>query len=1536
MKYSLLACFAAVALSASLGQAALPESTWGWYDVLPRTATPEPGRWSASYSKSLAMSDADDIPMVVILSSYTCSHCAAFDHNLTNRTVTITGTTTKDPSESAWATVKAWQASRGYLFVYAKVWGAGGYGWDEAENKAAWKACGDGNLPLYCLYWKSKGIKTNGTFWTGSGVLTAQQFMDFVDKRFSAYSPTVIDVADPADDNMNGATVLTMAATNSVTAKHTMAAASSDTSDWFKFAVTAGKRYRLAVGDLTSSDATTSAAFFDESSSSSVLMERMDFTRKTMEDLAKGYVFTPSSSGTVYLALTCSGASAKVGYTLSYREFEPVVITFASTAVNVNESATNAVLTVNRSGRLTDAATAQYSTANGTAVAGTAYTAVSAQTLSFAANETSKAIYIKVKDIEGHQGDATFIVSLTNLTEAAAVMTATVTIKDEDLADDSITGDNTAATAKSHVMQDSMLTLSGVDGTEHVLSSSDTADWFSFKTLTSGLTYQVKATAFSKRPSTSAADPAVNFYYGLTKAQSGTAFYTTTLSYLAKNPYRFNAAETADLYVSVTDASLGTTVVRYDLAWQQWVLPVVSFETNALTVTSSATLQKPVTITLKRTKNTEEAVSVKVATAASSLAGVRFTAATNKVTFAAGSETATTTLTLLPDGGVWASGQTMQLVIVEDEAVHQKASLAPAVSSSGFVVVLGALSAGTSGEITHTLNVTIKSEMDEFDASDGSNNANGQASGATALTMSKRTTMTAATLNGSDTVDYYKFAVTATEYVLKFTDIYPEMAEGTMPFTVTITVPGAGEKTLSYADCVAGYYHFTPTAAGTVILKVTRSAAVECVKYSLNYRQWIPATISFTTKAVTVSELAANVRLGVQCDMEVALPVSIRVATKDGTATAGEDYNAFDQTLGWTESDPTSSVKYVSVNLKKTVSEYEGASENFSVILDFSDSEAIDGAITNVIVTITEADAGSVGSFAVAGLQGPSDEEMEAYTTKTMSVTEGDVFKILLSRQDGNAGAATTKLTWSDGSASPVTTTWADLEIQKTVSVTIPVTDGSYNARTSKTLTLSTTTSSAKVVAGKTTLKFLVMDKDQTLSDYRNTVTNVPFSASGNAWFQNSAGKLRTQTLAANGSAVMSATLKGLGTLAFNAVITGSGTLTVKAGSTTLTTVKASGAVSAVVPTGTQRVTVTFTAASAGSSVAIDSVTWTPSDSFNTTGTFNGYVENGAYGLGRFTATVSATGLATGRLMFAGKTFTFSSTSLSGITAKCGTLTLGNLALVIAPDGSVSLIQSGEPVGAGFRNGWADAPLTGAFAENADIPGSYATAGLQATNNAVGYMTVSISKMGSALLAGVLPNGKSFSASTSVFPETGTNLVAMVFMPNATYAEFIALEPNSDGTGRYFIQDENVARSEGVEPITVIGGTYDRALGFSQLCVSADETTTHTFVFLPEYLDGTAVWYSDVVPATIYFGRKNGRGECSKSGVSASLNSLTGLFSGTFLRSTDAGNVQRVTFKGVMLPNVPAESVSCWGMGYWTNEDNVCNPLLLQRSSGND
>ena len=109
-------------------------------------------------------------------------------------------------------------------------------------------------------------------------------------------------------------------------------------------------------------------------------------------------------------------------------------IAFKSTNVSASESAGEIQVTVKRTGGKAEAASVDYATEDGTALAGEDYTATSG-TLVFGANELSKVISIPINNDFAAEGNETFAIHLSNPSGGAtlgAAANATLTIVDDE------------------------------------------------------------------------------------------------------------------------------------------------------------------------------------------------------------------------------------------------------------------------------------------------------------------------------------------------------------------------------------------------------------------------------------------------------------------------------------------------------------------------------------------------------------------------------------------------------------------------------------------------------------------------------------------------------------------------------------------------------------------------------------------------------------------------------------------------------------------------------------------------------------------------------------------------------------------------------------------------------------------------------------------------------------------------------------------------------------------------------------------------
>ena len=1278
------------------------------------------GEWNSNITQTIEKGEADNIPIVMVGTAFGCSICANFKASIL-------------PNQK----FKDWVASSPYYFLHAY---SGSGWWTTAELKKFIDIVGNGGLPRIGGYWKKKDGTIVKKSFSGGG-LPVEYYINFWDNLFKDYDPNTNDQWDPVDDTQAGATDLgTPPAGLTITGLHYMNAVADkpDKEDWFKLNLEEGKRYRLDQ-DIAYENVAPKVDVLDPSGN-------------VIATISSEYVFTAETNGSYFVRFYYEGNVGRASYKLSYREFEEVVFGFKSTTVNVKENVGNAVLTVTRTGRMTDEVSAIVFTSNDTAIAGTDYVATS-NMVTFAANKSEATVNVPIIDIPGNQGNKRFFATCVNPEDGTTGPDGICTVEIEDLdipIDAKDPGDDVRSGATPFSITDETQTVKSLEGASRVVSGQDGADWYVFSTLEQGKTYQIKvpADAYAKRPASADSDPQAFFYIGTSSEPCD----SQSLAALMQKPYRFTAQESGDLTILVTNEVSDATVFTYDLAWQEWVLPVVSFTNDAATATSAAQNNTSSTVTLKRTKNLEEAITVQVAVSA--VEG-RVSGATNKVVFAAGAETATFSVPLMADGGFWKPDAAFTLTILEDGSVHQ--------------IVEGAI---------HQQTVTLKTVMSEFDADDGEDNANANALNATAIEMGKRpTTRGGLTLNGSDKDDWYKFPVEKdVEYVFEIVDLLPE-GDGDVPLSVEVQLPGEGSaRPVPLDECIGTIYHFIPGAAGSAAIGIHKTAdEPQSIAYGLKYREWVPATIGLATNAIEVSEFATSVRIPVQCDMEVPLPVTVAVKTQDGTAKAGEDYVALDTTISWDARDPVSSVKYVTVNLKKLVAEYEGAFEQFEVYLDFSDSEGIAGDLTSLTVTIREADIGSVGTFAIAGYSLDGGSTVKPYQTKQISVTEGDELQVKVVRTDGNAGEVGITLMWPDGTTAKAM--MGDLETEVWIDAYIPDSEGQYVARQVKPLTLTTDVKNAKTKNAK--LNFAIADADMPLQSYAANKANIPATSAGNAWYVGPDGYLRTKTATkANETMTMKATLKGPGKLSFKTLLTGSGTITVQAGRTVLELAEQGDVVTAQIPSGTQQITVSFKANAAGAFLAIDEFTFMPDDSLFRVGTFYGDVVLNDMLHGLATLTVSSAGRVSGKFtMPANQTWTVTGKLVDGAANDA----VVRRAKVVLTDSSIAVAGQGEltaQAGAGTetefdvigaRNGWSDRPLVGAYAENADVLGQTI-----AYSDEDGELVFKVGANGSTRVTGIYL-GKRISASVVPFARDGKLWAVLVnsTLPNGILFKFV-------------------------------------------------------------------------------------------------------------------------------------------------------------------
>jgi len=380
---------------------------------------------------------------------------------------------------------------------------------------------------------------------------------------------------------------------------------------------------------------------------------------------------------------------------------------FSAPSLTVNEAGRIATLTVKRSGPTLDTVSVAYATADGSAVAGTDYTAASG-VLTFGPTVTTRTFTVPITNDTIQDAAEAFQVNLSSLTGGAQLgqpSAATLTIADNDVA--GILKFSVASYSVSETSALAAITVKRSGG----LASGVTVDYAtSDGTAVAGIDY-------------TASSGTLSFGAGVT---------TRTFTILILNDGVPGGDETVNLTLSSPTGGsvLGTPAqalltIRSDD-------PVLQFSVAAFSVSEKGPVA---TITVQRTGPTTSAVSVQYATSdGTALAGADYTAtagtlslgpAVVKKTFTVpitddplieGDETVTLTLSNPAGGAVLGARSTALLTIRTDNSVLQLSAVSYSVSeaakSVAITVTRSGSTAGTATVAYATSNGTALAGLD--------------------------------------------------------------------------------------------------------------------------------------------------------------------------------------------------------------------------------------------------------------------------------------------------------------------------------------------------------------------------------------------------------------------------------------------------------------------------------------------------------------------------------------------------------------------------------------------------------------------------------------------------------------------------------------------------------------------------------------------------------------------------------------------------------------------------------------------------------
>ncbi|HTU65581.1 MAG TPA: Calx-beta domain-containing protein [Steroidobacteraceae bacterium] len=504
------------------------------------------------------------------------------------------------------------------------------------------------------------------------------------------------------------------------------------------------------------------------------------------------------------------------------------LLQFSAPTYSVGESGGTATITVSRTGSTTGAVSVGYATSNGTATAGSDYTATSG-TLNWAANDSAaKTFTIAITDDSTLESNETINVALTTPGAGAALglqSTAVLTITDND----------------TPMLQFSSATYSVGEGggtatiTVNRTGSSSGAVGVSYATTTGGTA--TAGSDYTTRTGT------LSWASGVTGAKTFTIPITDDTA--------IESAETVNLALTspTGGATLGLSAAQLTITDNDVAMPgTIQLVSSTATVTEGTTT---VSLTARRTNGTTGAVSAVVNTAN-------------------GTATSGSDYTAIVNGAVsWSAGdsadKTITVTIANDSAYELAETFSLALSSPTGGATLGALTSAT---------VTIN-DNDQAPAFSITSTSVAENAASVTLTITKTNAtslthaVTYATANGSATSGSDYTAISATQ--VSFAP-----ADTSKTVTVSLLDDGTYEgPTETFTVTLSGATNNATIPAGTATATVT-----------INENESPP---SFTISNASVNE-GSSTTLTVTKSGTTSLTHNVTYTAIPGTADVGADY----------------------------------------------------------------------------------------------------------------------------------------------------------------------------------------------------------------------------------------------------------------------------------------------------------------------------------------------------------------------------------------------------------------------------------------------------------------------------------------------------------------------------------------------------------------------------------------------------------------------------------------------------------------------
>ena len=626
----------------------------------------------------------------------------------------------------------------------------------------------------------------------------------------------------------------------------------------------------------------------------------------------------------------------------------PGTLQFSASTASVAENGTSVTLEVTRSGGSAGAVSVAYSTTDGSATAGSDYAATSG-TLNFADGDVSETFTVTILDDTDYEGNENFAATLSSATGGAAIGTpssATVTITEND------------AQPPAGSLQFDNATYSVAENATSVLVT---------VTRTGG-SFGAVSVDYASADGTATASSDYTARSGTLNFADGVMSQSFSISILDDTDYEGDEAFSLNLSNAQGGAAVGAPAsATVTITENDPEPPAGSLQFGSATY-SVAENGASVLVTVTRTGGSFGEVGVNYATSdATATAGSDYTATSNTLTFA--------------DGIV---SQSFSVTILDDTAYE---------GDEAFQIDLSGATGGASLATPSTTSVTIT----ENDAPPSAGSL--QFSGATYSVAEDGTSvLITVTRNGGSfgavSVDYASTDGSATagsDYApaigtLNFAD--GDVSEN---FTVSIlndtNYEGDEAFSISLSNPQGGASLGTPSLTTVTI---TEDDPVP------------PAgSLQFGGATYSVGENGTSLLVTVTRSGGSSGAISVDYASSNGTATAGSDYTAVNDTLNFADGDLSET--FTVTILDDT--NYEG-DEAFSLSLSNPQNGASLGTPSSATVTITEND--SVPPAGSLQFSGASYSAAENSTSVLVTVTRtGGSFGAVSVDYDSSNGTAT-------------------------------------------------------------------------------------------------------------------------------------------------------------------------------------------------------------------------------------------------------------------------------------------------------------------------------------------------------------------------------------------------------------------------------------------------------------------------------------------------------------------------------------------------